>query len=82
MMKLPYGPAWHIMLFFSQLGAFLQPPMKGVILQTFGAGNVPDEKPLLDKLKEACDGGMVIVNCTQCSSGIVTTSYPAARVSE
>ena len=56
--------------------------MEGVILQTFGAGNVPNEERLLKKLREACDGGMVIVNCTQCSSGIVTTSYPAARVSE
>ena len=66
----------------SQLGAFLQPPMKGVVLQTFGAGNVPAEQPLLEKLKEACDRGVVIVNCTQCASGIVTNNYPAARVSE
>lgn len=55
--------------------------MKGVVLQTFGAGNVPSELPLLRELKEACDRGMVIVNCTQCVSGNVTTNYPAARVS-
>ena len=52
------------------------------MLQTFGAGNVPAEQPLLEKLKEACDRGVVIVNCTQCASGIVTNNYPAARVSE
>lgn len=54
--------------------------MKGVVLQTFGAGNVPAQQPLLDKLKEACDRGVVVVNCTQCATGNVTTSYPAARV--
>ena len=54
--------------------------MKGVVLQTFGAGNVPAQPPLLQRLKEACDRGVVIVNCTQCASGNVTTNYPAARV--
>ena len=56
--------------------------MKGIVLQTFGAGNVPAQPPLLQRLKEACDRGVVIVNCTQCSSGNVTTNYPAARVRE
>ena len=54
--------------------------MKGVVLQTFGAGNVPAEPRLLEKLSEACKRGVVIVNCTQCASGVVTTNYPAARV--
>ena len=64
-----------------QVRAFLQPPMKGVVLQTFGAGNVPAEKSLLEVLKEACDRQVVVVNCTQCARGNVTTNYPAARVS-
>ena len=64
----------------TQLGAFLQPPMKGVVLQTFGPGNIPTQKLLLAKLKEACDRGVVIVNCTQCAKGNVSTNYPAARV--
>ena len=55
--------------------------MKGVVLQTFGAGNAPSEPPLLRELKDACDRGMVIVNCTQCVSGNVSTTYPAAKVS-
>lgn len=63
----------------SALGAFLRPPMKGVVLQTFGAGNAPSEPPLLRELKDACDRGMVIVNCTQCVSGNVSTTYPAAK---
>jgi lysophospholipase len=59
--------------------AFLQPPMRGVVLQTYGAGNVPAEQPVLLALKEACDRGVVVVNCTQCMRGNVTTNYPAAR---
>jgi lysophospholipase len=59
--------------------AFLQPPTRGVVLQTYGAGNVPAEQPVLQALKEACDRGVVVVNCTQCMRGNVTTNYPAAR---
>lgn len=61
------------------MSAFLQPPMKGVVLQTFGAGNVPAERGLFETLKKACDRGVVIINCTQCCTGNVTTNYPAAR---
>lgn len=55
--------------------SFLQPPMKGVILQTYGAGNIPDKPYLFDELKAACDRGVIVVNCTQCSSGVVTDMY-------
>lgn len=54
--------------------------MKGVVLQTFGAGNLPAQPPLLAKVKEACDRGVIVVNCTQCATGNVTAKYPAARV--
>ena len=66
---------------YFQLGAFLRHPMRGVVLQTFGAGNMPSVESLLKELKDACDRGMVVVNCTQCASGNVTNNYPAARVS-
>ena len=71
----------HVNVYSLQIRAFLQPPMKGVVLQTFGAGNVPAGKPLLVVLKEACERDVVVVNCTQCTRGNVTTNYPAARVS-
>lgn len=70
-----------MILFYFQLGAFLRHPMRGVILQTFGAGNVPSDQLLFKELKDACDRGVVIVNCTQCASGNVTNEYPAALVS-
>ncbi|XP_022330741.2 L-asparaginase-like [Crassostrea virginica] len=63
--------------------AFLQPPMQGVVLQTYGAGNAPDNRPdLLTVLKEASDIGVIIVNITQCTRGCVSTSYAAGKTLE
>lgn len=51
---------------------FLQPPIQGVILETYGTGNAPDkDKDFLDALKEASDRGVVIISCTQCMTGSV-----------
>lgn len=57
--------------------------MEGVVLQTYGAGNVPDTDAnsyLFQELKAACDRGVVVVNCTQCSSGVVTDVYAGGIV--
>jgi 60kDa lysophospholipase len=60
--------------------AFLQPPMKGVVLQTFGAGNIPSNRQdLTDTLKEATERGVIIVNCTQCITGSVAEIYETGR---
>ncbi|XP_004535206.1 L-asparaginase [Ceratitis capitata] len=65
----------------SSIRAFLAPPMKGIVLQSFGAGNVPsNRKDLLEELKAACDRGLIIVNCTQCASGSVAKVYETGRV--
>lgn len=62
--------------------AFLQPPMQGVVLETFGSGNAPDNRPdLLAELKKATDAGVIIVNCTQCLRGTVSLSYATGKVS-
>ena len=69
----------------TQIRSFLQPPMEGVVLQTFGAGNVPDNESnsyLIDQLKMGCERGVIIVNCTQCTSGNVTEKYAGGIVSE
>ncbi|XP_027130952.1 60 kDa lysophospholipase isoform X2 [Larimichthys crocea] len=61
--------------------AFLQPPMQGVVLETFGSGNAPDNRPdLLAELKKATDAGVIIVNCTQCLRGTVSLSYATGKV--
>ncbi|XP_018865761.1 60 kDa lysophospholipase isoform X2 [Gorilla gorilla gorilla] len=57
--------------------AFLQPPLKGVVMETFGSGNGPTKPDLLQELRVAAERGLVIVNCTHCLQGAVTTDYAA-----
>ncbi len=45
--------------------------LKGVILETYGAGNAPTEKWFLDELKSALKKGILIVNISQCRGGSV-----------
>lgn len=45
--------------------------LKAVVLETYGAGNAPSYKWLYKLLKEAVDKGIIIVNKTQCSTGMV-----------
>lgn len=45
--------------------------LRGLILQTFGSGNAPNEPWFLDKLKRAVAKGIVILNVTQCHAGSV-----------
>lgn len=46
-------------------------PLQGLVLETYGGGNGPDDHALLDTLAAACERGVVIVNCTQCLRGRV-----------
>ncbi|KAF9359828.1 hypothetical protein BGX26_011296, partial [Mortierella sp. AD094] len=65
----------------STIRAFLAPPIQGVVLETYGAGNAPSTRSdLIAALKEACDRGVVIVNCTQCKRGLVTDVYHTGKV--
>uniref|UniRef100_A0A8B9WID7 asparaginase n=1 Tax=Bos mutus grunniens TaxID=30521 RepID=A0A8B9WID7_BOSMU len=59
----------------SLVRAFLQPPMKGVVMETFGSGNGPTKPDLLQELRAAAGRGLVIVNCTHCLQGAVTSDY-------
>lgn len=45
--------------------------LKGLILETYGAGNAPTENIFLDKIREATDRGIIIYNVTQCQGGTV-----------
>lgn len=63
----------------STVRTFLAAPIQGVVLETYGAGNAPARPDLLEALKEACDRGVVIVNCTQCRKGLVTDAYATGR---
>ncbi|WP_396168049.1 asparaginase [Flavobacterium sp.] len=48
------------------------PKLKGIVLETYGAGNAPLEEWFLYLLKKAIKSGLQIVNVTQCSIGSVT----------
>ncbi len=51
------------------------PNLKGVILETYGAGNASTKERFLQLLKEAIDKGIHIVNVTQCKGGSVTQGF-------
>lgn len=54
------------------LAYLLQQPLKGLVLETYGAGNAQNNDPrFLALLKDACMRGVVIINCTQCTHGQV-----------
>ncbi|CAE7581786.1 unnamed protein product, partial [Symbiodinium microadriaticum] len=56
--------------------ALTAPPMRGVVLESFGTGNAPDDRPdILEAIQEACDRGVVIVNVTQCTKGTAGQFY-------
>jgi L-asparaginase len=45
--------------------------LQGVILETFGSGNAPNDKEFLQILKEAIQNNIKIINVTQCITGSV-----------
>ena len=65
----------------AQVRSFLQLPMEGVVLETYGTGNAPDNRPdLLAEMKEATDRGVIIINTTQCLRGTVSKVYATGEV--
>ncbi|KTD57515.1 asparaginase [Legionella shakespearei] len=60
------------------LAYVLSQSLRGLILETYGAGNAQNNDPrFLQLLKEACDRGIIIINCTQCKEGHVEMSQYA-----
>ena len=60
---------------------FENPQLKGVVLETYGAGNAPERKEFLDILTQAVERGVVILNVSQCSSGSVGMArYRAGKI--
>ncbi len=50
---------------------FSTPNLKGVVLETYGAGNTTKQKWFIDILENAILKGVLIINVTQCSGGSV-----------
>lgn len=59
---------------------FETPGLRGVILETFGAGNATSQQWFLDEVKKALNKQIVIVNITQCKGGRVNQNkYETGR---
>ena len=50
---------------------FNTPDLKGVVLETFGSGNVPTARWLITCIKRAIKRGIIVLNITQCQGGKV-----------
>ena len=50
---------------------FNTPNLKGVVLETFGSGNVPTSRWLVNTIKRAIKKGVIVLNITQCEGGRV-----------
>ncbi len=54
---------------------------KGIVLETFGTGNIPiGENSLIPAIRKAIDAGVTIVVTSQCEMGSVEDLYPAGKM--
>ncbi len=53
------------------LQAMFSVGVRGVVLETYGAGNAPTTETFIQTIKDAVSRGIVVVNVTQCSGGYV-----------
>ena len=51
------------------------PNLKGIILETYGSGNAPNENWFLEIIENAIKKGLHIINVTQCSGGSVSMGH-------
>ena len=56
------------------------PHLRGIVLETYGAGNSPSQKWFLDIIEEAVNKGIVMIDVTQCNAGSVDmTRYQSGK---
>ena len=57
---------------FELFDSIMTESLKGVVIETFGAGNIPDHGgALLPIIRKASENGTIIVVCSQCPQGTV-----------
>jgi L-asparaginase len=57
------------------------PWLKGLVLETFGAGNASTADWFIDEIRSACEHGLIILNVTQCPAGSVNPGkYETSRL--
>ncbi|XP_012226364.2 L-asparaginase 1 [Linepithema humile] len=60
---------------------FLQSPIEGVVLQSYGTGNIPtNREDIIEEFRAAAKRGVIIVNITQCANGCVSDAYEAGKL--
>lgn len=45
--------------------------IKGVVLETYGSGNAPNDDWFIKEIADACKKGVIVLNVTQCAEGTV-----------
>ena len=65
---------------FDYFASLMTDKLKGVVLETFGAGNIPGsaQNALLPIIERAYQNGTIITVCSQCSQGAVSLGTYAA----
>ena len=59
----------------------LQEPTKAAIILSYGAGNIPSNRPeFIQEFKNAADRGIILVNITQCVVGGASDEYECGRI--
>ncbi|KAI4469109.1 l-asparaginase [Holotrichia oblita] len=58
----------------------LEAPTEGVVLLSYGSGNIPNKESIKEALREAVKRGVIIVNLTQCMRGAVRCIYETGEI--
>ncbi|XP_075982929.1 L-asparaginase 1 [Anticarsia gemmatalis] len=57
-----------------------QPPILGLVIETYGAGNIPANRhDIIETIQKAVQRGVIIVNITQCTTGSVAALYATGQ---
>ncbi len=59
-------------------GLFRNPAIRGYILRTYGTGNIPNDRALLGLIRNAIENGKIVMNLSQCGTGMVEMGLYAA----
>lgn len=59
----------------------LKPEIKGIIIESYGSGNIPKNKELIESIRQSIEMGKIILNITQCTGGSVEMGrYETSRM--
>jgi L-asparaginase len=57
------------------------PEIRGVVLETFGAGNASTDENFIGEIRSACERGILVLNVSQCPAGAVNPGkYETSRL--